>query len=101
LTADVQLGGFTDRQGHDNYRGTYGTPPFDYSSGTSYAAPYVCGIAARMLEANPNLTPVELETMIKASPSFIAANGTAAGGRVAVLIENPPPPPVKRRVVAH
>jgi subtilisin family serine protease len=88
--------------GHDNYRGSYGTPPFDYSSGTSYAAPYVCGIAARMLETNPNLTPVELETMIKASPSFIdPANGTAAGGRVAVLIENPPPPPAKRRAVGH
>jgi hypothetical protein len=41
--------------------------------------------------------------MIKASPSFIdPANGTAAGGRVAVLIENAPPPPgPKRRVVAH
>jgi hypothetical protein len=41
--------------------------------------------------------------MIKASPSFIdPVNGTAAGGHVAVLIENPPPPPgPKRRVVAH
>jgi hypothetical protein len=89
--------------GHDHYRGTIGTPPFDYSSGTSYAAPYVCGIAARMLEANPNLTPVELETMIKASASFIdPSNGTAAGGHVAVLIENPPPPSgPKRRAVAH
>lgn len=88
---------------HDHYRGTFGTPPFDYSSGTSYATPFVSGIAARMLEANPNLTPVELEAMIKASASFIdPSNGTAAGGHVAVLIESPPPPPgPKRRAVAH
>jgi len=69
----------------------------DYSSGTSYAAPYVAGIAARMLEDEPALTPVELEQRIKASPSFISDAGAPAGGRVAVLIESEPPAASPRR----
>ena len=69
----------------------------DYSSGTSYAAPYVAGIAARILEDEPALTPVELEQRIKASPSFISDAGAPAGGRVAVLIESEPPAASPRR----
>jgi subtilisin family serine protease len=40
-------------------------------SGTSYAAPYVAGIAARMLELDPELTPAALERLLKASPSRV------------------------------
>lgn len=91
--------------GHDHYRGTLTYPDGsvqDVTSGTSYSAPYVCGIAARMLELDPTLTPVELEAKIKANASYVANPSTAsAGGRVAVLRELPPPSGPKRRSASH
>ena len=75
--------------GHNRYRGTAGTQ--DVSSGTSYAAPYVAGIAARMLETDPTLSPIELEQRIRQT----ASNG------VAVLVEILPPAGPRRRVVRH
>lgn len=51
--------------GVDHYR----YKPDVLVSGTSYATPYVSGMAARMLEINRTLTPVELEQLLKASPS--------------------------------
>jgi subtilisin family serine protease len=67
--------------GHDHYRGTItsGGKTTDYSSGTSYATPFVSGIAARMLEDDPTLTPVELERRIKASGSFVSTPNAPAG----------------------
>ena len=44
-------------------------------SGTSFAAPYTAGIAARMLEIDPSRTPAELEALLKASPSRAADSG--------------------------
>lgn len=41
-------------------------------SGTSYAAPYVAGMAARLLERHPDLTPAELEERLASSPSRVA-----------------------------
>jgi subtilisin family serine protease len=59
---------------------------YPLNSGTSYAAPYVSGIAALLLEENPDLTPVQLEQMIKAKSSHVAnSDETTAGGRVAVF----------------
>jgi len=51
------------------------------SSGTSWSAPIVAGVAARMLTANPDLTPQELESLLESSPSAIsdAAPGPADG----------------------
>ena len=45
------------------------------TSGTSFAAPYVAGIAARLLEIDPTRTPAELEALLKASPSRAADSG--------------------------
>lgn len=72
----------------DRYLGTVemnGTR--DASSGTSYAAAYVSGIAARMLEQDPRLTPGEIERTMKAN----AIDGAA------VLVEAAPS--VRRRTV--
>lgn len=46
-------------------------------SGTSFAAPYVAGIAARLLEIDPTRTPAELEALLKASPSRAVDSGLA------------------------
>ncbi|HEX7150189.1 MAG TPA: S8 family serine peptidase [Thermoanaerobaculia bacterium] len=71
---------------------TYRYKPDETSSGTSWAAPFAAGIAARMLEENPNLTPAELEAALKASPSRVG------GLPVAVRVESAPPKPRRRAV---
>jgi len=72
---------------NDHYRGT--RPNF--RSGTSFGAPIISGIAARMLSENPELTPQELESMILATPSRIFNPEPAyAFGRVAIVQELPP-----------
>ena len=53
--------------GIDHYR----LEPLYFNHGTSYAAPYVSGIAAQFLEIDPNRTPAELEALLKASPSRV------------------------------
>ena len=85
---------------HDHYRDTIAQSKGavqDVASGTSYAAPYVAGLAARMLEADPTLTPVELEQRIKATASQAIGDGLPGGGRLPVLREAPAPP--RRRAV--
>lgn len=47
------------------------------TSGTSFAAPYVAGIAARLLEIDPSRTPAELEALLEDSPSRAADSGLA------------------------
>jgi subtilisin family serine protease len=71
---------------NDHYRGT--RPNF--RSGTSFGAPIISGIAARLLAENPELSPQELESMIVSTPSRIFNPEPAyAGGRVATVQEAP------------
>ncbi len=72
---------------NDHYRGT--RP--NLRSGTSFAAPVISGIAARMLSENPSLTPAELEALITATPSRIAHPLTVyADGKVGFVRDTPP-----------
>ena len=66
--------------GRDHYRGK--NP--DLRSGTSFAAPIISGIAARLLSERPDLTPRQLEAWITSTPSRIADPATVyADGKVA------------------
>jgi subtilisin family serine protease len=72
--------------GRDRYRSGQVVSGTAQNSGTSFATPYVAGIAATYLEKNPDLTPVQLEQMIKDRASHTAnADEVTAGGRVAVF----------------
>ena len=71
---------------NDHYRGT--KPNF--RSGTSFGAPIISGIAARLLSENPELTPQELESMIESTPSRIFNPDVQyAGGKVATVQDGP------------
>jgi subtilisin family serine protease len=72
--------------GKDRYRYL----PAELSSGTSYATPYVSGLAARLLEKDPSLTPAQLEQQLKDSRSI------ARGLPVPV---DAPAPPSRRRAL--
>ena len=70
----------------DEYRGT--RP--NLRSGTSFAAPIISGIAARLLSEQPALTPAELEARIVATPSRIFnPDPLHADGKVAFLNDVP------------
>jgi subtilisin family serine protease len=72
---------------NDEYRGT--RP--NLRSGTSFGAPIIAGIAARMLAENPNLTPAELEGAIVATPSRIFnPDPMRADGKVAYVRDASP-----------
>jgi subtilisin family serine protease len=72
--------------GTDHYRGR--RP--NHRSGTSFAAPIIAGIAARLLDRCPSCTPAELEATITSTPSRISNTAPAVGfGRVGFI---PPAP---------
>lgn len=55
-------------------------------SGTSFAAPIISGIAARLLSDRPDLTPQQLESWIDATPSRVMnPDATMADGKVAYV----------------
>ena len=66
----------------DHYRGR--RP--NLRSGTSFAAPIISGIAARLLSDRPDLMPAQIEWWITATPSRIDdANASFADGKVAFV----------------
>ncbi len=71
---------------NDHYRGN--RP--NLRSGTSFAAPIISGIAARLLSENPLLAPQELESIIESTPSRIFnPDPTHADGKVAFVQDMP------------
>lgn len=48
-------------------------------SGTSFSAPTVAAIIARMLTANPNLTPAQIKTILQKTATNTAAADNAEG----------------------
>ena len=71
---------------NDHYRGR--RP--NLRSGTSFAAPIISGIAARLLSENPMLTPPEIETIIVSTPSRIFnPDASHADGKVAFVQDAP------------
>ncbi len=80
---------------NDHYRGR--SP--NLRSGTSFAAPIISGIAARMLSENPFLTPPEIESIIESTPSRIFdPDPTRADGKVAFVQDAPSPAVLTARV---
>jgi len=71
---------------NDHYRGR--RP--NLRSGTSFAAPIIAGIAARMLSENPSLTPEEIESIVESTPSRIFnPDASHADGKVAFVQDAP------------
>jgi subtilisin family serine protease len=80
--------------GHDHYRSAVLVSGFPMNAGTSYATPYVSGLAALLLENHPSLTPARLEVVLKSTASRVSnlAEATAGG-----LVAGFPAPMVRRR----
>lgn len=83
-----------------------GQPPVlvSFKEGTSMAAPIVAGLAGLMLSVRPDLTPAEVESLIKATARDLGTPGpdlafgagridAAAAVAAAVAYVRPPPPP--------
>ncbi|MDU2072768.1 MAG: S8 family peptidase [Cutibacterium avidum] len=72
-TVDVSAPGGDDRTGDlilstvNSGRRTPQSPAYGYMEGTSQATPHVAAIAALMLSTNPNLTPSQVESILKQS----------------------------------
>lgn len=58
-----------------NAGGSIWTDSYDFSTGTSFAAPLVAGTAALMLSARPQLQPQELGTLLQASARAFPTSG--------------------------
>lgn len=57
--------------GQDVYSSVaYGDSSYGSFNGTSMSCPHICGVAALMLEADPNLTPQQIRDIIEATSSW-------------------------------
>jgi subtilisin family serine protease len=94
---DILVASISNRDHYRSSKPHFNAPP---NSGTSYAAPFVAGMAACLLEKDPDMTPAELEMRIKATASHTAdAVDAPATGRVAIFEVVPASP--KRRAAQH
>ena len=58
--------------------GHQGTSNFFFWAGTSFASPLTAGVAALILEKNPNLSQAEVESILKSTALPLAANDSRA-----------------------
>jgi len=65
---------------NDGYS-TAGNDNYAYYQGTSMAAPHVAGVAALMLSRHPELTPNEVEVLLKSTARALPAACTGGCGR--------------------
>ena len=82
-----------------NIYGAYPGNLFTYATGTSASTPFISGLAALMLEKNPNLSPLELKNIISLTsyrtinPLFISDNrqgwGLVQGYAALAALETP------------
>lgn len=56
----------------DQFGASYG---YDFMQGTSMACPHVAGVAALLLSVNPNLTPDQVESLLKSTALDLAPAG--------------------------
>lgn len=73
---------------------------YDEEEGTSFAAPYVAGIAALLRSVEPSLTPDDLESIIERTASYDGARrddsygwGLVDAGRAVAAADDDPEPP--------
>ncbi len=59
--------------------GAMGTSGFFFWAGTSFSSPLTAGIAALMLEKNPNLTQADVESILKSTALPMAGNDSRTG----------------------
>jgi thermitase len=56
-----------------------GTSTYRSQSGTSFAAPYVAGVAALLFSLNPELTPREIESILRSTADPLPGQNVGAG----------------------
>ncbi|MFB2978225.1 S8 family serine peptidase [Microseira sp. BLCC-F43] len=61
-------------------RSTFPGNRYEKGSGTSMAAPYVAGVAALVLSANPNLSPAQVETTLTATANSTGIHSNVFNG---------------------
>ena len=61
---------------------TYISGSYSQKTGTSMAAPFVSGLAALLLERNPDMSPLEVEEFLKKRAKQISADDRDGAGRV-------------------